>query len=64
MKRKSPSPELTTQQNETTPLAMNTIPEAGGEASGEAESTKVKEETVNMNGEVGKERGLKRYISK
>ena len=44
---------------------MDSIPEGGGEvAGGGVESPKVKEEVVNMNGEVGKARGLKRYISK
>ena len=66
MRRKSPSPELlTTQRAEMGSPVMDSIPEGGGEvAGGGAESPKVEEEAVNMNGEVGKARGLKRYISK
>ena len=66
MKRKSPSPELlTTQTVEAGSPVMDSIPEAGGEvAGGGVGSPKVNEEVANMNGEVGKTRGLKRYISK
>ena len=41
---------------------MSTIPE-GGVAS-QAEPAEVKEDTVTMNGEVRKEKGLRRHISK
>ena len=59
MRKRSPSPELTMPQNENTSLTMLTIPE-GARAADEMEPDKVKEEK----GEVRKEKGLKRQISR
>ena len=68
MRRKSPSPELTAIQNESrSSLAMAAIPEGegrGGETAGQMRPAEIKEGCVQMNGEVVKEKGLKRHISK
>lgn len=63
LRKKSPSPEITTPQNENTSLTMLAIPEGGG-AADETEPVKVNEEDINVNGEVKREKGLKRHISK
>ena len=68
MRKKSPSPELIAAQKESSSsLAMATIPEGegrGGETAGQMRPAEIKEGCVQMNGEVVKEKGLKRHISK
>ena len=59
MRKKSPSPDLTPQRSDSPSPTMAAIPEGG-----EMESVKVKEEELVANGEVKKEKGLKRHISK
>ena len=71
MRRKSPSPELPTSQNERTSPSMLSIPE-GGEPVTTIErepATKTREEgkSISVNGEVSNNnqgKGLKRHISK
>ena len=66
MRRKSPSPELTAIRNESSStLAMAAIPEGergGGETAGQMRPAEIKEGCVQMNGEVVKEKGLKRHF--
>ena len=68
MRKKSPSPELIAAQNESNSSpTMAAIPEGeggGGETAGQMRPAEIKEGCVQMNGEVVKEKGLKRHISK
>ena len=59
--KKAPSPDLKSPQSESSSLPMSTISEGG--VANQVEPTKIKEDTVTMNGEVKKEKGLKRHIS-